>query len=157
MGKKGKVSIESHQEKQKDTFFFFFPRHLPSVLLQKMPGSFLRLRVREALLTNPGRHPIRFQYSGDKRQQMGSYNCHKVTWKCKAMSLVVFAVTQLTFSFFHFSFNQFFNFTCWIPYNTRYNQIFKIYLVENFSFFVIYFSNLINLQKVFLQFATKRQ
>ena len=47
---------------------------------------------------------------------MGACDCQEVIWKWKAMRLVMFTVTQLTFTPFHFSFNELFNFTCVVPY-----------------------------------------
>lgn len=95
---------------------FFFLKTSAICASPKDANQLPRLKVREALLTNPGRHPIRFPHQDEKEQQMGSCDCQKVIWKWKAMRLVVSTVTQLAFPPFHSSFNELSNFTRVVPY-----------------------------------------
>lgn len=89
---------------------------------------------------------------------MGSCNCQEVTWKCKAMRLVVFTVTQLTFPSFHFSFNELLNFTCWVPYQ-YYSSLLVHFYLFHFKFLSLKINSCLFFQshvKGTFEFSTKR-
>lgn len=146
-------------QRPRDRKRYLFSRHFTICASPKDARQLPSLRGRVALLTNPGRQPIRFPHQEDKEQQMGSCNCQEVIWKCKAMRLVVFTITRLTFPSLHFSFNELFNFTCWVPYQYySFLLVLFIYFILNFSLkkkFLLIFP-ISCFRKIRVQFSTKR-